>query len=741
MREPRGYLMRDETLLPGMVFAGRFRIEAELGRGGMGVVYAVTDVLTERDVALKVIAKRFARDPDFVERFKRECKAVAALAHENIVRLYEANMTPQGDWYLVMERLEGLSLRELLKTAPAGRLSVPHATHIVLQLVDALSVAHAKGIWHRDIKPENGFVGEKSRFWLLDFGLAKRANAGTQTDEQRPMGTHRYLPPEVVHGKARPDGRADVYQVGIVYFEMLTGRSPYPVLDDPDARVTDIQAAHAFMDPTPLREILPDAPARAEAVISRCLMKAREARYQTAKSLGDDLFAVILDVLPPNHPIAVQGARHRAGSSDLWPKVTLPPSRPAFQAHERAARPAFPEVPVPRSNPQSRVPTLRGLPGPTSSDGSLDRTAVAVAPIVAVGESEASVIVRDEPVAPSHAVTAPIDPTLTPPDASPPWLTKPQSSRSDTPAATSIASCAERTANGTEKVRLPDAARSHATAVRTAEPPLVSPPPEARAEIAIASAEPPMASVTWSAHDPPTEEDAQPQSAPESLARSRFVRVRFVPVCSESTPARDRASQALIPPSVALVGGRWKPRRDRAERMASFVVKALAGPDAEPLFPDLPPEALVAASTPTARRVRSQRRGLASVDRRSSAARTPAPSLAARRSARGGSGKVPLFLAVLGGFVMAVAGVAFALRMRAPGSDRPSASHIAPALAEDPSSAGVTPTTAGLTRPASVVATERPPAGTGSVPPTKQPRPRSTATSRPVAAPQPKAVF
>ncbi|MFO0590470.1 MAG: protein kinase [Polyangiaceae bacterium] len=743
--------MRDETLLPGTIFAGRFRIESEIGRGGMGVVYAAIDVVTEREVALKVIARKHARVPEFVERFKRECKAVAALSHENIVRLYEANTTQQGDWYLVMERLEGVSLRELLKTAPGGRLSVPHATHIALQLVDALSVAHAKGIWHRDIKPENGFVGEKSRFWLLDFGLAKRASAGTQTDEQRPLGTHRYLPPELVHGKVRPDGRADFYQVGIVYFEMLTGRSPYPVLDDADATVTDIQAAHAFMEPTLLREILPDASARAEAVISRCLRKTREERYQTAKTLGDDLFAVILDVLPPNHPITLRSARHRAGSSDLWPRVTVPGEVVATVVHDRPPVVAPVQVRPPRANPRSLVPTLRGLPSPSRAGAPLDPTAVAVTRVVSVESSGPPVVVREEAPTPPHAVTAPLDPMSTPPDASPPWIAKPRASEGILHEKCSQEAPWERTANGTERIRPSGVELSNSFHVNAETPAAVEdlapsdPPLDIATAISPNVGAPAFADVT-------ARDDASFSPISERRGEAcHVVRVRFVEAAVMGAPRSRRAYEALVPPSIAVANGRWKPRRDRAERLAWFVVRALAGPDAEPAFPGLPPEALLIARAPTPRSRRPE-----TPVARAIAQQTPsaAPTRGIREWRGAASGRTPLLLAVFGGFIMALAGAAFALRVRAPGAASAAVAEIPSARAENRPATSATPLLGASTAPTGAIATAsanvsgRPAPSAAPVRSTptkpKAPQPRGTASAVPhrkAVLPAPRLLF
>jgi len=215
----------DEDELHGR-FLENFRVEGLLGRGGMGDVYLATDEWMEREVAIKLIQRKYAALPDFAERFRRETKALAKLTHPNIVRIYAAGKAPDGRLYMIMERLSGLTLRKIIDVA--GRLDAVSAIHYGMQIAEAVDVAHAKGILHRDIKPENVLVGQGGHVWVLDFGLAKGTTSSSHTDEKKELGTTRYMSPEQVQGQ-RADERADLYAIGIVLYEMLAGcPRPFP---------------------------------------------------------------------------------------------------------------------------------------------------------------------------------------------------------------------------------------------------------------------------------------------------------------------------------------------------------------------------------------------------------------------------------------------------------------------------------------------------------------------------------
>jgi serine/threonine protein kinase len=213
---------------------GPYQILAPLGRGGMGEVYRARDLRLDREVAVKVVPEQLAQDPDRLARFEREARAVAALAHPNILVLYDVGQE-QGVPFAVTELLEGITLRDRLA---GGALPWREAVEIGAVVAEGLAAAHAKGIIHRDIKPENLFVTADARVKILDFGLARveppsSAERETipflpyQTDPGTVMGTVGYMSPEQLRGLP-VDARSDLFSVGCVLYELMAGRRPFP---------------------------------------------------------------------------------------------------------------------------------------------------------------------------------------------------------------------------------------------------------------------------------------------------------------------------------------------------------------------------------------------------------------------------------------------------------------------------------------------------------------------------------
>jgi hypothetical protein len=248
---------------------GRYVVGEPIGRGGMGVVYRARQDGLDRDVALKVLSPRLAADADFVRRFEREARTLASLNHPNIVAIYDTGVE-SGTPYLSMELVEGVSLRRLLAER---RLPPEEALGIIPQLCDALEYAHAKGVVHRDIKPENILIDTRGRVKVADYGLAvlMGIEASRLTQTQSVMGTPHYMAPEQVENPRTVDHRADIYSMGVVFYEMLTGELPLGHFSMPSAKAK----VHTRLD----------------EIVVRALAKEPERRYQSAGEVKSDVAA------------------------------------------------------------------------------------------------------------------------------------------------------------------------------------------------------------------------------------------------------------------------------------------------------------------------------------------------------------------------------------------------------------------------------------------------------------------
>lgn len=271
------------TIGPGSEVGGRYELGHQLGSGGMATVYVAYDSLLDREVAVKVLAQRFAADPAFVERFRREASAAAGLNHPNIVAVYDRGEA-EDTYYIVMEYLSGPDLKKVIRDQ--GPLPAPAAVDNALQILSALTAAHAAGIVHRDIKPQNVMVGEDGRLRVADFGIARAGADEQMTEVGSVIGTAQYLSPEQAQGE-ETTAASDTYSVGIVLYEMLTGRVPF----DGDRPVT-VAMKQINEPPIPPRVFEPGIPAELDAVVIKALAKRPDDRYATA----DDFTAALLDV-------------------------------------------------------------------------------------------------------------------------------------------------------------------------------------------------------------------------------------------------------------------------------------------------------------------------------------------------------------------------------------------------------------------------------------------------------------
>ncbi len=276
---------------------GHYQLVSLLGAGGMGEVYRARDSRLDRHVAIKVLPQHLSSHPDAMARFEREAKAIAALSHPNILAIYDFGHQ-DGAAYLVMELLEGATLRQRLKDSP---LNWREAIKIAAAIADGLAAAHAKGIIHRDIKPENVFLTNDGQIKLLDFGIArvKRAlasNAATLLsknalwEETRPgtlMGTIGYMSPEQVRGE-NVEAPGDIFSLGCMLIEMLTGERPFTRPTAPETL-----AAILRDDPPPIDTEDQDIPTELEKIVRRCLEKNPEERFQSARDLSLDLRSLL----------------------------------------------------------------------------------------------------------------------------------------------------------------------------------------------------------------------------------------------------------------------------------------------------------------------------------------------------------------------------------------------------------------------------------------------------------------
>ncbi len=291
-----------DPLVGAMV--GSFRIERLLGRGGMGVVYLGEHPIIGSRVAVKFLHESMCASPDLVGRFYDEARAVNLIGHENIVGIYDLSLLPPSRYYIVMEYLDGSPLSALLR---AGRLAPQTAIGILLQLADALRAAHDRGVVHRDLKPENVFVlkrhGREHFVKLVDFGIAKLAGrgSGARTAAGMIVGTPEYMAPEQCED-GRADPRTDVYALGVMAYEIATGRLPFT-----GPAIPQILLAHLREAPVPPRLLDPSVPPALERIILKALAKKPDDRFQDMAALAANLEAARREIPAASGPARPAG--------------------------------------------------------------------------------------------------------------------------------------------------------------------------------------------------------------------------------------------------------------------------------------------------------------------------------------------------------------------------------------------------------------------------------------------------
>ena len=279
-------------IMKGQKINDRYQIIKSIGEGGMANVYLAYDTILDRNVAVKVLRGDLATDEKFVRRFQREALSASSLSHPNIVEVYDVG-EDNGQYYIVMEYIEGCQLKQLLKKR--GRLTLSEVIDIMLQITDGLSVAHDAYIIHRDIKPQNIMILDSGLVKITDFGIAMAMNSTQLTQTNSVMGSVHYLPPEQANGKGSTL-QSDIYSMGILMYELLTGELPYK-----GDNAVEIALKHLKEKIPSVREKFPEIPQSVENIIIKATAKNPKNRYADARSMNEDL-RTCLDDSRANEP-------------------------------------------------------------------------------------------------------------------------------------------------------------------------------------------------------------------------------------------------------------------------------------------------------------------------------------------------------------------------------------------------------------------------------------------------------
>lgn len=336
----------------GDLLAGKYRVEKVLGFGGMGVVVSAFRGDLEQRVAVKFLSEAAAERPDAAERFRREARAAAKIKSDHVARVLDVGTLDTGQPFMVMEYLEGNDIADELRRFTY--LPITEAVEFILQAIEALAEAHASGVVHRDLKPGNLFLARRAdgsrRVKVLDFGISK-ALGGSSVEElsltktAALIGSPLYMAPEQMRSAKDVDTRADIWSLGAMLYEMLTGQSPYT-----GESIPQLCAALLHDDPIPLRQHRPEIPEGLEQVVLRCLMKDRNQRYPTVYDLGRALVPFAM----PDSRIHVERAERVLGATDVVMSTALgrgPMHDRASMPHGGTPLPSMPITPFASSPP------------------------------------------------------------------------------------------------------------------------------------------------------------------------------------------------------------------------------------------------------------------------------------------------------------------------------------------------------------------------------------------------------
>lgn len=270
----------------GVKLDDRYEITEQIGSGGMADVYKAVDLIENRTVAVKILKDEFSQNAEFLRRFRNESKAIAVLSHPNIVKIYDVGLTDEIK-FIVMEYIDGITLKDFIEQQ--GVLRWKDALHFITQILRALQHAHDKGIVHRDIKPQNIMLFEDGTIKVMDFGIARFSRIDGKTLSDKTVGSVHYISPEQARGDMT-DERSDIYSVGVMLYEMLTGRKPYEA-DTPVA----IALKHMQEECVPPREIIASIPEALEEIVLHAMEKNPAMRYQSAAEMIKDIDTFKLD--------------------------------------------------------------------------------------------------------------------------------------------------------------------------------------------------------------------------------------------------------------------------------------------------------------------------------------------------------------------------------------------------------------------------------------------------------------
>jgi serine/threonine-protein kinase len=390
---PKPRAMKGDEVYIGQTLNNRFKIESKIGEGGFGAVYRGVQLATGRKVALKLLHPEMTKDENLVARFRREGMVLCNLRDAHTITTYDFDQTPDGTLYIAMELLEGKSLHQIFhEQAP---LEWKRMFKILIEMCSSLAEAHQQGIVHRDLKPENVYLesrpGNPEFVKILDFGIAK-VMRGDSIDPQSPqltatgqtLGTLEYMSPEQLMGKAL-DGRSDVYALGVVAYEMITGRLPFPDAKGPAGLIT----AQLKQTPQPPSVANPKAalPQAVDRVILKALEKDKNNRYPDVTAMAAALQEVLDHAREASSPMAAplpsaNASNNRLAPADLLetrrgelPQIAPPPvpqapqpmamhGHPHTPAHDIAQMPPSQPIPYPQASPQNAVDRIAPAPLP-----------------------------------------------------------------------------------------------------------------------------------------------------------------------------------------------------------------------------------------------------------------------------------------------------------------------------------------------------------------------------------------